>query len=290
MNALKTAAVVAIWGVGLPLVTLDALVPGGFEPINALEYIVSNQFHETPAEIILEESIGKEIYLRGEGAERDMLLAYFMDAYAQTSEGMDNFDRQFALICDEPLLAGGVYLDLLEFDSGMRTAAAGVTSILDSVRLNLMAPEGIEHLSPSQQLIIFNTYSIRNQATLAHELAHVWDSNLDTSDRINFYNSWRELSGVGDLDNYTYAEDVVIANNSLTPYSLTSTVEDIAEFQEVIYLLNNEPSMVIGLKDELSYYRDQSLEGIVAKVRLLEEYGFISEREANVATQIIRAN
>lgn len=219
----------------------------------------------TPYEIYLEERLGAEIRMGLlEKSERDILNAKFILEYNVARDNWDNFDEQFDLI-------ENIYLG---------------DEVTDTAYIMMARDDGSLFVRKS-----------RDQS-LIHELAHFWHFDLPKKNRNEFEERWNQITGGRyiDPDSATYHD--ILENGSVARYAMKNIREDVAVTTELVYLLNNPQYIIGGIPNEIPEFREVNnksiekigseikitdLEKILGKISLLEEYGFMSEREKEYA-------
>lgn len=220
---------------------------------------ITDPLLEVPKEVALEREIGIPIYfgILEMGGERTFSARMFEMVYRGTKNRWDNLDRQFSLI------------------KGIRVL--GTDHFYG----------GRAHFS-SRKLEIFP-----NEEYLVHELAHFWHHNLE--EKGGFEEKWEEISGDNYMGNYKGAKiEDITRNGSVSLYSLRGVDEDIAETARFVYRATNPNIVLRDFPNNDPNFRqkeggwevwsstnvvESAIPKVLRKVELLNEYGFISDRE-----------
>jgi hypothetical protein len=220
--------------------------------------IILDPFLEVPQEVSLEKRIQKPVHflISDDGQKRAEFARLFGSKYDAVKNHWDNFEQQFAYV--------------------------------DRIHINITG-DGISYVDKFGKLTIA-TFS---DTTLVHELAHIWHGNMNFLDHLEFNRKWLEISE----NHYTKepTEEDILKNGAVSRYALTNILEDVAETTKLVYNLNNPAHHVFGFPNTkaphflhefpTTYFFDgstiskDSLQKVIEKVLLLNEYDFISDRE-----------
>lgn len=223
---------------------------------------------QTPSEIALEEKTGKPIYLGYfcHGEKRNNRVEWLERVLNKTEENLDKFDQQFDLV--------------------------------PKIRVRPVKPFSKRYLGkvkPFGGLIIHP-----NDETLAHELAHYWHlTGLNFEEYNELNEKWDELSNNHYVYRWEKAKLRDCEKSGVTEeYGLKNRKESIATTAEFVYILNNPGKNLTGFPNKTPSFKEEeklewsyenrpisekSIPTLIEKIKLLEEYDFISKRECSHA-------
>ncbi|MEK6973801.1 MAG: putative zinc-binding metallopeptidase [Nanoarchaeota archaeon] len=249
MKKSRRLLIATILGFGLGILARQYSLPLARE--------VSDLMFRTPDEIRLEDKIGKPVSLGFfvHGKERLNEISWFDSTYDLTRKTYDNFDRQFNLASRVTILRR-----MHGFKNNVRNAE--VDEFTRELRIS---------------------YEDASDAPLVHELAHLWSFHLSQRDKLSFTDKWRKISGNHYIKSWQNGDSLdVVLNGTFSQYGLHNIEEDITETTRLVYVLSDMDRDLTIVKSRSQYARRLSqkiLPKFKEKIKLLRDYGFISEKE-----------
>lgn len=221
--------------------------------------MTSEPKYETNLEHHLENELGLEFLFGNKNTNRDDWLTGFQ-GIATVAQRFDNFKAQMGLV--------------------------------ESIRLDERAGAGGSVLSNHMEL-----YADLNHYSLVHELAHIKMNHVDQKILYDLWDAghtshYKGLSGINSTS--TDLLRLKVHNR----YATSETKENIAEHQVLVYALTDpnlslkpdnfegHPVWILATNRE-NYLFPQNFNEHKRRFNLLEEYGFISSRENQLASGIL---
>ncbi len=226
----------------------------------------------TETEQRVEREIGKGVYMNwsDRGKERDRKANLVGRLYHDVHGNWDYFEQQWDKV------------PWIEVEDRGDQCTARTMSLLSIIEFNS------------------NTTAAPKEETVVHELAHVWYASLTLKEQYQLEKEWLKISHDAYHHCETYEDPSCQQKNkscssfiqeaaSTSCYGADSIEEDLAEIMKTVYLLRKygptHPDMIHSFLIDVE---PSTVPRVLEKIALAAEYKFFSEREHDIASDLLR--